>query len=59
MAALGKIDEFVDSKEDWREYEEHLTQFFPANGIEAAEKKRAVVLSVIAHFSLPLSEIVQ
>jgi len=24
MATLGKIDEFDDSKEDWREYEERL-----------------------------------
>ena len=47
MATLGKIDEFDDSKEDWREYEEHLTQFFLANGIEEAAKKRAVLLSVI------------
>jgi len=53
MAALGKIDEFDNCKEDWREYEEHLTHFFfLANCTEAAEKKRAVLLSVIAHFNL-------
>jgi len=47
IATLGKTDEFHNSKEDWREYEKCLTQFFLANSIEAAEKKRAVLLSVI------------
>ena len=47
MATFGKIDEFDASKEEWSQYVERLTQFFLANGIDEAEKKRAVFLSVI------------
>ncbi len=44
---IGKIGEFVLSKEDWTQYIERLEHFFVANGIESAEKKRAVLLTVI------------
>ena len=44
---IGKISEFVPSKEDWTQYVERLEHFFVANGIESAEKKRAVLLTVI------------
>ena len=47
MATFGKIDEFDASKEEWSQYVECLMQFFLANGIDEAEKKRAVFLSVI------------
>lgn len=47
MATFGKVDEFDSSKEEWAQYEERLTQFFLANDIDSAEKKRAVLLSVI------------
>ena len=47
MATFGKIDEFDVSKEEWSQYMECLTQFFLANGIDKAEKKRAMFLFVI------------
>ena len=47
MATFGKVDEFDASKEEWSQYVECLTHFFLANGIDEAEKKRAVFLSVI------------
>ena len=47
MATLGKVDEFDASKEEWPQYEERLTHFFQANDIDYAEKKRAVLLSVV------------
>ena len=47
MATFGKVDEFDASKEEWAQYEERLTQFFLANDIDGAAKKRAVLLSVI------------
>ena len=47
MATLGKVDEFDTSKEEWPQYEEWLTHFFQANDIDDAEKKRAVLLSVV------------
>ena len=47
MATLGKVDEFDANKEEWSQYEERLSHFFLANGIDDAEKKRAVLLSVI------------
>ena len=47
MATLGKVDEFDANNEEWSQYEERLSHFFLANGIDDAEKKRAVLLSVI------------
>ena len=47
MATFGKVDKFDASKEEWSQYVECLTHFFLANGIDEAEKKRAVFLSVI------------
>ena len=47
MATYGKVDEFDASKEEWAQYEERLMQFFLANDIDNAAKKRAVLLSVI------------
>ena len=44
---IGKISEFVPSKEDWTQYIERLEHFFVANEIDSAEKKRAVLLTVI------------
>ena len=47
-ALLGRIEEFNGSKEaDWQQYVEHLAHFFTANGITDADKKQAVLLSVI------------
>ena len=48
MAAMvGKIEEFDSAKEEWPQYEERLGHYFEANGITAAGKKRAVLLTVI------------
>lgn len=47
MATFGRIEEFSGDKDaSWDEYSERLECFFEANGIDAAEKKRAVLLSV-------------
>jgi hypothetical protein len=40
MGILGRVEEFNNSNEDWPQYAER--HFFVANGIDAAEKKRAV-----------------
>ena len=44
---LGRVEEFDGSKDDWPQYIERMEYFFEANSIDAAEKKRAVLLSVI------------
>ena len=44
---LGRVEEFDGNKDDWQQYVERLEHFFVANGIDGAEKKRAVFLSVI------------
>ena len=44
-ATLGRI-EFDGTKDDWPQYVERLEHFFVTNGIDTAEKKRAVFLSV-------------
>ena len=46
-AILGKIDEYDADKEDWQQYVERLEHFFIANSITTAEKKRAVLVSVV------------
>ena len=44
---IGKISKFILSKEDWTQYVKRLEHFFPANDIKSADKKRAVLLTVI------------
>ena len=46
-ATLGRIEEFDGDKEEWSQYQEWLEYFFQANGIENADKKCAVFLSLI------------
>ena len=46
-ATFGKIGKFDATKEEWTQYTERLNYFFVANGITAAEQKRAVFLTVI------------
>ena len=46
MATFEKVDEFDASKEEWAQYEERLTQFFLANDIDSAAKKKAVLLAI-------------
>ena len=46
MATYGKIGEFKESAETWTQYVERLEQYFLANEVEDASKKRAILLSV-------------
>lgn len=46
--SIGKIEPFDPRNgEDWTHYVERLEYYFLANGIQAAEKKRAVLISVM------------
>ena len=49
MAAplFGNVGEFLEGKEEWTQYEERLTHFFDANGIDEEAKKRSILLSMI------------
>ena len=44
---IGKISEFIPSREDWTQYVKRLKHFFLANDIKSADKKLAVLLTVI------------
>lgn len=44
---LGRVDEFDGTKDDWLQYVERLEHFFAANSVVDADKKRAVLLSVV------------
>ena len=46
-AVYGRIGEFDSTKEEWPQYVERLNHLFEANGINEAEKKRAIFLTVI------------
>jgi len=46
MTTYGKIGEFKESEESWTQYIERLEQYFLANDVEDAGKKRAILLSV-------------
>ena len=45
--AIGKIHPFRPEQDDWNMYVERLDHLFVANGITGADKKRAILLSVI------------
>ena len=45
MAVHGSVGEFDQTKESWASYTERLGQYFAANDIENASKKRAILLS--------------
>ena len=45
MAVIGTVTPFDVASQSWEEYDEMLEMFFEANDIEAADKKRAVLLS--------------
>ena len=48
MAAhFGKIGEFDEKQEEWTQYVERLEHFYAANEIDNADKKRAILLTVI------------
>ena len=46
MAMHGSIGTFDGAREDWTSYSERLEQYFVGNNVTAAEKKRAILLSV-------------
>ena len=43
---FGSISEFKESEDDWTSYTERLQQYFVANKVEAAERQRAILLSI-------------
>ena len=48
MAALGNSwHKFNPNEDDWKSYVESLDQYFAANDITEAEKKRATLLSSV------------
>ena len=46
MAKHSAVCEYDHTTEDWESYTERLEQYFMANDVEDATKKRAVLLSV-------------
>ena len=46
-AMFGSVGEFNEDNEEWTQYEERLSHFFAANGIENASKKRSVFLAMV------------
>jgi len=47
MVTHGNIGEFDHQKEDWTTYSERLAEYFTANDVGEAAKKRAILLSVV------------
>ena len=45
MARHGVLSEFDNAKEEWQLYVERMEQYFSANDVTAAGKKRAILLS--------------
>ena len=45
MAVHGHLGEFEASKDDWKSYIERAKQYFTANEVTSAAKKRAILLS--------------
>ena len=56
MAAHGTLSEFDPQKEDWISYSEWLQAYFAANKIESAEKKQAILLSVVGEETYQLMQ---
>ena len=47
MPSIGKVEPFQLGVDDWEQYTERLEQYFVANAVEDADKKRAVLLTVV------------
>ena len=47
MATHGSIGEFQHTQEPWQCYVERLQQYFIANDVDATEKQRAILLSIV------------
>lgn len=54
MPTYGRIDEYDSKKEEWPQYVERLNHFFVVNAITDAERKRAILLTVIGPASFKL-----
>ena len=46
-AVFEQIAEFDESKEEWPLYTERLEQYFRVNGVDDADRQRAILISVI------------
>ena len=46
MATHGSMEAFNPQAEDWTIYAERLQHYLVANGVEDADKKRAILLTV-------------
>ena len=46
-AMFGSVGEFNEDNEQWTQYEERLSHFFAANGIEDESKKRSMFLAMV------------
>ena len=47
MAAHGQMGEFNSQREDWMSYSKRLQEYFTANDIKSAEKKKTILLGVV------------
>ena len=47
MATHRQIGEINSQREDWMFHSERLEEYFIANDIKSAEKKKAILLSVV------------
>ena len=56
MVTHGSIGEFQHTQEPWQSYVERLQQYFVANDVDAAEKQRAILLSIVGGKTYQLIE---
>ena len=47
MSLLGTLEKFELQTDNWLEYVERIEQYFIANAIDEADKKRGILLTVI------------
>jgi hypothetical protein len=51
---LGKIDEFDNKLEEWKQYEQRLQHYFSANEVTDTSKKRSTLITVIGRDNFKL-----
>ncbi|XP_071508641.1 uncharacterized protein [Diadema antillarum] len=54
MGLIGKIEEFLEGREEWSQYVERLDLYFKANDITSEGKKQTTLLTVIGPSSYKL-----
>jgi hypothetical protein len=47
QSLVGNVHEFDPAEEEWKHYAEQLSEYFIGNGIDNADKKRAILLSSV------------